>query len=85
MAHYSNFNNRAIELPTLPAQPTEFERTAARLGLVTDEQQKNSSELKAWAHRHHNNRFVPENLLKHWHIEVFDAQGRLGAIKDFGE
>lgn len=82
MAHYSNFNDRPGSFPALPPQPPEFERLTARLGLVTEEQQKASGELKSWAERHRNVRFVPEELLKHWNIAVYLDQGRSSRFRE---
>lgn len=80
MAHYSNFNDRPGSFPALPPQPPEFERIAARLGLVTDEQQRASDKLKAWARKHRNTRFVPEELLKHWDLDVNEGAGRIAGL-----
>jgi hypothetical protein len=79
--HYSDFTQPGSH-PFPPAQPTEFERETIRLGLVTEDQQKKSHSLKSWATRHRNNRFVPEELLKHWRLNVYDATGRYGSTED---
>jgi hypothetical protein len=52
-------------LPTI----SEFERVAARLRLEPDEY-VDSQELRAWAEKNKDARFVPEQLLKAWGIPL---------------
>jgi hypothetical protein len=46
---------------------SEFEQVAARLNLTPDEY-VNSPNLRAWAEKTWRMKFVPEKLLKAWHL-----------------
>ena len=52
-----------------PQEPTEFEAEARRLGLAP-EARSGSPELRRWAARWCRTRYVPEDLLKTWHLTV---------------
>ena len=62
-----------------PVQPTvsEFERVAERLRLQPHEY-VGSDELREWAERNKDARFVPERLLKAWGLSL------RGSIDDIG-
>jgi hypothetical protein len=62
-----------VEFPIV----SEFERTVARLRLKPDEY-VDSQELRAWAERNKDARFVPERLLKAWGLSL------RGSIDDIG-
>jgi hypothetical protein len=48
---------------------TEFEKLATALNLTPD-QYVRSEELKTWAHKNKNLRYVPEPLLEAWGFEI---------------
>ena len=48
--------------------PSEFEVIAKKLSL-DPEQYETSSELREWARKYRNSRFVPEKLLKAWRLD----------------
>ena len=48
---------------------TEFEKTANEYNLAPD-QYLQSTQLREWARRNRNSRFVPEPLLKAWGFEI---------------
>jgi hypothetical protein len=50
-----------------PAEATEFEMLALRLGL-TKEDYVGSKELRLWCERNNHRCYVPEWLLKEWRI-----------------
>lgn len=52
-----------------PQEPTEFETEARRLGLAP-EVRAGSPELRHWAARWCRTKYVPEDLLKIWHLSV---------------
>lgn len=52
-----------------PQEPTEFEAEARRLG-VAPEARSSSPELRRWAMRWYRTKYVPEDLLKIWHLTV---------------
>lgn len=61
------------DAPVRPAgQPTAFEYQARRLNLLTFEEQKESRALRLWARKNFRSRYVPEELLKHWHLEMLN-------------
>jgi hypothetical protein len=48
---------------------TEFQRVASEFNLQPDEY-ISSTQLREWASRNKNSKFIPETLLKAWGIEV---------------
>ncbi len=56
-------------IPPAPALATEFELQARRLRL-TPQTYAASRELRAWCERNKNRIYIPEWLLKEWHITV---------------
>jgi hypothetical protein len=48
---------------------TEFEKTVEEYKLTPD-QYLQSSQLREWARRNRNSRFIPEALLKAWGFEI---------------
>jgi hypothetical protein len=62
-----------------PVQPSvsEFERIVERLGLKPDEY-VGSNELRQWAERNKDTRYIPERLLKAWRFSL------RGSIDDIG-
>lgn len=54
--------------PVVPVL-TEFEKTADEYELTPD-QYLQSSELREWARRNPNSKFIPEALLKSWGFEI---------------
>jgi hypothetical protein len=48
---------------------TEFEKTAEEYKLMPD-QYLQSSELREWARRNRNSKFIPEALLEAWGFEI---------------
>jgi hypothetical protein len=57
--------------PIGPVVPviTEFEKTANEYRLTSD-QYLQSSQLREWARRNRNSKFIPEPLLKAWGFEI---------------
>lgn len=55
-------------------QVTAFEKKAQELQLTSFAQMKKSDELRSWAYRNRNTRYVPEALLKAWNLYV-DTSG----------
>ena len=53
------------------SHPTKFDQEVQRLGLLESEV-KNSLVMRYWAKRFGNVRYVPEELLRIWGIEVED-------------
>ena len=53
---------------------TEFELQVENLGLRLDQYQS-SPELQEWCRRNANSRYVPEDLLSLWGIEVNESWG----------
>lgn len=49
--------------------PTLFERKTKELGLETVQQMEESAVLKTWVEKIKDDRYVPEALLKKWHME----------------
>lgn len=47
-----------------------FDRECRKLGLATFDEQKRSDALLKWALKHCNSKFVPESLLRYWHVTV---------------
>lgn len=64
-SHWSS--GRPVKVP--PAMPSEFEMQAKRLGL-TPETYATSCQLRTWCERNRNRCYIPEWLLKVWHIPV---------------
>jgi hypothetical protein len=60
---------RTIHNEFVGVRVTEFEKVTQSLGLLTLGQQQESVELHAWVRRHRTKRYVPEVLLKYWHME----------------
>lgn len=54
--------------PSVPVV-TEFEKTANEYNLTPDPYLQ-SSQLREWARRNKNSKFVPETLLKDWRFEI---------------
>jgi hypothetical protein len=54
--------------PVVPVV-TEFEKKANEYKLARDEYLQ-SSQLREWARRNRNSRFIPEALLKAWGFEI---------------
>jgi hypothetical protein len=52
-----------------PITTTSFEEMVGRLKLSEKEYQS-SIPLRQWAQKHKNNKYVPQDLLKAWGIEV---------------
>ena len=52
-----------------PVTTTSFEEMVGRLKLSEKEYQS-SIPLRQWAQKHKNNKYVPQDLLKAWGIEV---------------
>lgn len=52
-----------------PQEPTEFEVEVKRLGLSVEDR-VSSIELRSWATRWYRTKYVPEDLLKIWHLAV---------------
>ena len=57
-----------IDEDIAPAEPTQFEKLATRLGLH-EESFADSIELKEFARRNRDKLYVPEALLKTWRLE----------------
>jgi hypothetical protein len=55
---------------------TEFEKKAESLKLTTDAQIRNSKEMKAWALRYFETRYIPEWYLSTIKIGTSDALGQ---------
>lgn len=51
----------------VPPIPSDFERVAARLKL-SPEQYTSSPQLREWVEKNWRQKFVPEKLLKVWHL-----------------
>jgi hypothetical protein len=65
-----NWNEREPMLPVNPATAsTAFERVVLEFKLQPDEYVR-SAELREWAHRNKDSRYVPEQLLKAWNFRV---------------
>ena len=54
--------------PVLPVI-TEFEKITAALNLVSEEHAE-SPELREWARRNKNSKYIPEPLLEAWGFEI---------------
>jgi hypothetical protein len=63
-----NWGNPQLIGPVVPVI-TEFEKTASEYNLTPD-QYLQSSQLREWARRNRNSKFVPEPLLKAWGFEI---------------
>jgi hypothetical protein len=57
------------EIGPVAVVPSQFEMLAKKLGLLPDEY-AGSKELREWACRNRNERYVPETLLNEWRLEV---------------
>lgn len=73
-AHPANVRKRGnpnwlYPIPLGPALPTEFEIQVKQLRL-TAETYAYSAELHSWCDRNRNRVYIPEWLLKVWHITV---------------
>lgn len=53
----------------IPNTPTSFDEMARRLKL-TEREYKSSVPLKEWAQKHKDSKYVPQDLLEAWGIEV---------------
>lgn len=53
---------------------TQFETLASTVGAVTLEEQRQSIRLQEFARKHRRSRYVPEELLKTWGLEVRDDE-----------
>lgn len=53
----------------IPNTPTSFDEMARRLKL-TEKEYKSSVPLKEWAQKHKDSKYVPQDLLEAWGIEV---------------
>jgi hypothetical protein len=69
MRHQRGNPNWGRAMLFAPALPTQFELTVKRLRL-TPEMYVSSRELKLWCECNRNRCYVPEWLLKEWHLEV---------------
>jgi hypothetical protein len=67
MAHAANPNWGKGKDTPLESTTCAFEVKANELGLASD-QYLRSEELRAWAAANKNTRYVPETLLKAWHL-----------------
>jgi hypothetical protein len=68
MAHGGNPNwGKFVKAP--PAMASAFEMEVKRLGLIP-ETYAGSVQLRVWCERNCNHSYVPEWLLKVWHIPV---------------
>jgi len=58
----------------VPDVPSAFEAQVTRLGLHPDDivNQMASAELKDWCEKNRLERFVPEILLNHWNMKVWE-------------
>jgi hypothetical protein len=53
----------------VPNTPTSFDEMARRLKL-TEKEYRSSLPLKEWAQKHKDSKYVPQDLLEAWGIEV---------------
>ena len=63
-----NWGKPEMMSPVVPTA-TEFQRVASDFNLQPDEY-INSTQLREWASRNKNSKFIPETLLKAWGLEV---------------
>lgn len=63
-----NWGKPEMMIPVVPTN-TEFQRVASEFNLQPDEY-ISSTQLREWASRNKNSKFIPETLLKAWGIEV---------------
>lgn len=72
--HQNNWATGAFmdrEVPLPPAQPTEFERLVARLGIASlPHLWHRERALRLWARKNRNKRYIPEELLAAWEMRV---------------
>jgi len=65
--------NWNVQQPMLPVTPgtatTAFDRVVLEFKLRPDEYVR-SAELREWAHRNKDSKYVPEQLLKAWNFRV---------------
>jgi hypothetical protein len=61
-----DFGEQAI---VVPPTLTEFERIIQRFNLQPD-QYSRSTQLREWANRNKNSKYIPESLLKTWGFDV---------------
>jgi hypothetical protein len=57
------------EVHTAPVSPTSFEEIVKRLRLAPPDY-GNSPELREWARKNKDQKYVPDDLLKFWGFEV---------------
>jgi hypothetical protein len=53
----------------IPKTPTSFEEMVRRLRL-SEKEYRYSAPLKEWARKHKDSKYVPQDLLEAWDIEV---------------
>ncbi len=56
-------------LDSIPNTPTSFEEMVRQLKL-TEKQFRSSIPLKEWAQKHKDSKYIPQDLLEAWGIEV---------------
>lgn len=59
--------SQGLGVAPVPPIPSDFERVAARLKL-SPEQYTSSPQLREWVEKNWRQKFVPEKLLKAWHL-----------------
>lgn len=64
-----NFCKR--EMTPAEVMPTAFEKFCTEHRLDTRQKQVRSYLLRDWARKNRNNKYVPENLLDAWGMDVF--------------
>ena len=60
---------RRFAVAVTPAGASTFEHLTAMLGL-SPEQYKDSTQLREWARKNKNNRYIPPELLQAWGLTV---------------
>lgn len=66
-------------------EQTAFDRYAQSLGLYKNIGYKTSKELRAWAERYRFTKYVPEELLIFWGLQVDPEDERLLTTKELAE
>ncbi len=64
---------------------TAFDRYAQSLGLDTTHRTKTSKELRAWVERYRFTKYVPEELLIFWGLQVDPEDERLLTTRELAE